>query len=64
VAVALEGATLSLTLTRESLGDPERILFLVGVGREGETANSGGDHCPDDPQEGPLTLAAWTFPTE
>jgi hypothetical protein len=64
VAVAVEDATLSLTLTRESLGDPDRILFLASVGREGETESSGGDYCPDNPEEGPITLVAWTFPTK
>ena len=64
VAVAVDGATLALTFTRESLGDPDRILFFVGVGREGETETSGGDECPDGPGEGPMTHAAWTFSGE
>jgi hypothetical protein len=67
VAVALEGSTVTLTLTRESLGDPERILFWMGTCREyvsGEGSTRGGDTFPDSPEDGPYTHVAWTFPAE
>lgn len=66
VAVSLEGTILTLTLTRESLGDPERIVFVVGTFREGvfeAEGTSGGDLFPDAPEDGPYTQVAWTFPS-
>lgn len=66
VPVAVEGATATLTLTRESLGDPERFLFLMWTSREGvsDGGTSGGDAFPDNPPEGPYTQVAWTFGEE
>jgi hypothetical protein len=66
VAVSVDGTTVTLTLTRESLGDPERIVFFMGTFREGlfgEEGTSGGDVFPDASEEGRYTQVAWTFPT-
>jgi hypothetical protein len=63
--VAVDGDTLTLTVSRESLGDPDRILLVMGVGREGqgEQATS-GDLFPDNTEAGPITHAAYWFSTE
>lgn len=65
VRVTVDGATTTLTLTRESLGDPERIFFAMGTAQEGPGDQpTGGDAFPDSPGEGPHTQVAWTFATE
>ena len=65
-AVALAGTTVTLTLSREEIGDPERITFLMWAVREevSDRGSTGGDAFPDSPQGGPYTQAAWTFPEE
>jgi hypothetical protein len=66
VAVDVDGATVTLTVTRKDLGDPERILFLMWSFREGsDEQTSGGDAFPDQAggEWGPYTHAAYTFPT-
>jgi hypothetical protein len=64
VEVTVDGATATLTLTRESLGDPDRIVFLMWTVREGvsDGETGGGDAFPDNAPEGPYTQVAWTFP--
>lgn len=48
VKVTVDGATVTMTLTREILGNPAKLYFMVGVGREGPAdQTSGGDTCPD-----------------
>jgi hypothetical protein len=67
VTVSVEGASVMLTLTRESLGNPGRILSLMGTFREDEfdeEGTSGGDIFPDAPEDGNCTQVAWTFPAE
>lgn len=65
VDVTVDGPTATLTLTRESLGDPDRITFVVLAGRETEDDEaSGEDLFPDYSGTGPLTQVAWTFPEE
>jgi hypothetical protein len=65
VTVAVDGPTVTLTLTRESLGDPDRMTFVVLAGREVEDGQPGGeDFFPDHPDIGPFAQAAWTFPGE
>lgn len=52
VKVTVDGATATMTLTREILGNPARLYFTVGAGREGTAGQtSGGDSCPDKPGE-------------
>jgi len=64
VKVAVDDANLTLTLTRTSLGDPERILFALAVGREGGAEEaSGGDAFPEFTETEPITHAAYWFAT-
>jgi hypothetical protein len=69
--VTVAGNTVTLTLGRQSLGDPERITFLMWVFREwvsdagtGGDEGTGGDAFPDNPEAGPYTQVAWTFPDD
>ena len=56
VKVTVEGATATMTLTREILGNPPKLYFVVGAGREGTAGQtSGGDSCPAKPGEYTLT---------
>ena len=66
VQAAVEGRTLTLTFPRESLGDPERMMFVVIAEREIGNAEEGGgqDVYPDDDGTGPLTQIAWTLQEE
>jgi hypothetical protein len=62
VKVAVDGPTVTLTLTRESLGDPDRIMFTMLAGREMEDdEGSGEDFFPDHLGTGLFTQIAWTF---
>jgi hypothetical protein len=64
VATTVEGSTTTLTLTRASLGDPERILFVMWTVREGvsDGETGGGDAFPDGGPEGSFLQVPWTFP--
>jgi hypothetical protein len=63
---AVDGSMLTLTFTRESLGDPEQMMFIVMAGREignGEEGG-GGDVYPENDGIAPPTQMAWTFQDE
>lgn len=65
VQVDVAGATLTLTTTRKALGDPDRILFFVAVGRESvrpdEAVEALGDGIPDNGESGPFVHALYWF---
>lgn len=48
VAVAVEAKTITLTLPLDAIGNPNRLRFELGTGREGpDGASAGGDSCPE-----------------
>lgn len=48
VAVSVDGRTLTLTLPLDAIGNPDRLRFELGAGREGPGGTSGGsDRCPE-----------------
>lgn len=58
VKVTVNGATITMALTREVLGNPARLYFVVGAGREGPgDQTSGGDTCPD--KAGEYVFTPW-----
>jgi hypothetical protein len=63
VQVTVDGPTLTLTFPRESLGDPERMMFVVVAEREIGNAEEGGgqDVYPENDGAEPFTQIAWTF---
>lgn len=66
VQVTVDGPTLTLTFPRESLGDPERMMFIVVAEREIGNAEEGGgqDVYPENDGREPFTQIAWTFQGE
>lgn len=49
VKVTVEGAVVTMTVSRTLLGDPATLYFVLGAAREGPAdQGSGGDMCPED----------------
>ena len=63
VQVTVDGPTLTLTFPRESLGDPERMMFIVFAEREIGNAEAGGgqDVHPDNDGTEPFNQITWAF---
>lgn len=48
VDVAVDGSTLTLSVDRKLIGDPETVYFMAGASSEGQEETTIYDICPDD----------------
>ena len=53
VDVAVDGSTLTLSVDRKLIGDPDTVYFMAGASREGQEETTVYDVCPDE-EVGPL----------